>query len=219
MENIWRGAFAPTPRTEPVLSKSIGSATFVSICDMTEQDWKLLDWDNLSNTAKNAIVQLALKEPIVGFILFKFIKKGSAREGYFDPVGLSSLGSLQDALASPGFENYGNSDEALTPIASRVDKVVSRVSIASFGLSLTLLWPTVYVILNKVKENSADKALAKLIKCIESMFTDEANSIDELDATLAFVLTVLHYIDIEALDEWADEAEQILGDAEDKGLI
>ena len=217
MENVWNGAFAPY---EPTLQKSVGSSRFISVCDMSKKDWQLLDWDNLSNQAKNKITEIARQEPIVGYILFQFVKKGNARDGYFDPVGLGTLPDLTDALAKPAFSNFGSSDESLTPLSERVNSVVTKVGNAAFGIGVAALFASVAKILDKIAENSADKAVVKLYNCVKEMFSQEsAGELDELDATLAFVTTVLHYRDIEFLEEWAQEAEQILGDAEDKGLI
>jgi hypothetical protein len=210
--NVWNGIFNPEPgRT---LQKSIETAEFIPINKMSPEDWRLLDWDVLSNTAKNAIVKVALSKGIKGFVLYKFVQKGDRQRGYLGPV---PNGADPEAyLALPRFTNFSD-DESLSEGAQRLNASLDKVA----GAALSVKDLVVIAGIMAKAAGSDETGEEYLNKLMDGDFTDY----QELDLMLTWVLASLHELSfndkekLEALEEWANEAEQILGDAEEKGLL
>lgn len=202
MENVWNGAFSPT------LSKSIGSTTFIPLHQMTPADWRLLDWEALNNTPKNDIVEAALKDQIAGFVKFNFVRKGNARDGYLQPVIVPDLDDLDSLMSRPEFKNYGDKDEPLKDATVAFDRALTRVVTAAMLVGLVPLLP-------KMFKEEIPKEIEQYIR---EIVNGDVTGYDDLDMMLTWAFSVLQDHDIEWLEEWAQEAEEILGDAEDKGL-
>jgi hypothetical protein len=216
MENVWNGVFAPI---EPTLQKSVGSSRFIPLLEMTRDDWKVFDWDNISDKAKNALVEKALREPIVGFVHYLFVEKGSKANGYYAAVGESELPT--DFLNRPEFQNHGLTDSSPNPKTIEFNNIVTDLAASRTIIAKDDWIKLLAAALAKVLKDQHDTEKTRkfnedmLNKINDGDFAD----IEELDYCLTWALGVLHEIEIEGLQEWADDAEQIVGDAEDNNLI
>jgi hypothetical protein len=222
--NIRNGAFAPMNKPGPGLQKSIDYAEFIPLNKMTPEHWKVLDWDFLSNTAKNNIVAMALESGISGFVHYKFISKGSPRGGYFDPRPLGFDPNSEPDM--PRFKNYGD-DPPLSKPARIFDDAVGRVAP---GFGPKYLAPIFCLMsgIDKARGEGVDSGRegkydesqgSKCVSYIQAIMENDWTDYSDLDIVLTWVFSVLHEHDIEWLEEWAQEAEQILGEAEDKNLL
>lgn len=211
----WNGAFAPT------LSKSIGRTTYIPICRMTASDWKLLDWNALRNAAKNDIVAVALIERIMGFLHVAFVQKGSQAAGYNLVVAESMIGGLDMMMTNPPIKNTMD-DPELNQVTEEFDKLLERAQTLSLlygkvALGL-LIAKSIRKALLKDKIDDCLKALVNKIE--EGDWTDyEASDLLELDIILTWALSTAHFYKIPGMQDQIDEWEQILGEADDKGLL
>jgi len=81
MESFWSGAFSPT------FKKTIATATFIPLEDMSEKDWLTLDYFNLRNVARNRISDLVVEGEIVGFFRVDILEKARhTKPRYFWPA-------------------------------------------------------------------------------------------------------------------------------------
>jgi hypothetical protein len=194
------------------LSKSVGQARFVPLLEMTRDDWKLFDWESISNNGKNDIVAMALKEPIVGFVHYIFVTKGTKNGGYYGPVPASKAGDLDTLLGAPQFKHFGRTEEALSESARRFDAAITKVTNAATFAPLAALAKHITKAVKEPNDLTPEQQ-----KALQDIVAAEFGDLGELDALLIVAFSILHSHSIEWLEEWADEAEQILGDAEDKG--
>ena len=224
----WNGAFVPR------LSKSIGKVTYIPMWKMTHSDWKVLDWNALRNAAKNDIVRAASEDRIAGFMHVNFLQKGSQAAGYYIPVGAAMLVDLEAQLEKPPLTN-SKDDAELTTRAERFDAAVAAAELLLIMASTEkptttddnaeapalsdkdkiakMMLASMLEVINDEREKK--EAQAYIQQIIDEDFVD----ITDLDLTLTWAMSVLAEKDIAWLEEWSNEADQILGEAQDKNLV
>jgi hypothetical protein len=213
MEDIWQGTFRPAQIN--MLSKSVMNANYIPLYEMTKSHWRLLDWDFLRNAAKNDIVDAAAEDRLVGFIETQFAIKGRGGR-YLAPVVESDLPNLAEILDNTRIRNSVD-DLVLTNLARGFDLAVTAVQSTMIGRPLAvkaMLLASIADLLHN--QQDVDEAQARIEEMWSGDYTD-------LDITLTWALGFLHDIPLamerkyEWLQEWADEMDQILGEAEDSG--
>lgn len=207
MEDIWQGAIVPE------LRKSIGTVTFIPMWKMQPKHWRVLDWDMLRDKAKNDLVDAAKSDRIAGFLYVNFLQKGSMRNGYLLPIVAAEVPNISEIMDKPPLEKTKD-DPNLTPVAVGVDSAVASVAglVLFYGAApvVALMLATILDVIDTEREREEAKQYLQII-------ADGTDDYTELDLALTWALSVLAEKDVEWLQEWADEAEQILGEAEDTG--
>lgn len=126
--SIWNGSIAPW------VQKSIGTVRFVPLKAMTTEMWRVLDYENLRETAKNKLAEKA-RDGIIGFFDVNIVEKaGPAKPRYFLPVVTSKEVETWESEggAPAGFENSEDVED-LTTEAQELDRWVDRISGAILG--------------------------------------------------------------------------------------
>lgn len=116
-----------------MLRKSLDSE-FVSIHDMTPADWRVLEYENLRNRAKNRIAEMIIDGDLIGFYRVNVVEKARAKGQYFQPVSDTTIDEEHG-----GFEN-SEDDEVLSDDAETVNMILSDIvliPVASIALLLT----------------------------------------------------------------------------------
>lgn len=112
------------------LRKSLDSE-FVSLHAMTPADWRVLEYENLRNRAKNRIAEMIIDGELIGFYRVNIVEKAKAKSRYFQPV---SDVTIEDEHG--GFENSVD-DEALSDDAESLNMILSDavlIPVASLAL-------------------------------------------------------------------------------------
>ena len=213
MSDFWKGAFLP---------KAIGSTRFIPLEEMTPEDWDLLDWDMLSNKAKNAIVAAALRGPVAGFMNYKFIAKGDRRRGYLFPILLSE--DVADFEIEAPFDN--SEDNELSDDAADVDEAIDRMRPVDgdkkkLYAAMLIALAAVKKKLNGDKRAALEKEIKNLRKVLQDGYIDDDahESYTSLDVILFTLLKVLHIVEIKHLRELANSAYTAMDDIEETGLV
>lgn len=121
--NFWKGAFAP-------MQKHVVSVRLVLLSHMTQEDWDVLDFDELRPSAKEALAEAILDGVVAGFWrvdvdMHKASRPHGGKSRYFYPAPKSAVASGQtpDPQEFQTYQNFdGNVDQDLldTPAADRL---------------------------------------------------------------------------------------------------
>lgn len=110
------------------MSKSIGTVRFIPLAQMTSENWKVLDYGALRETAINRLERKA-RGKLIGFFEVNILQKaGPAKNRYYVPVTREDLDEWEEGEAPEGFEN--SADEDLTPAGVAFNNFVSALALA-----------------------------------------------------------------------------------------
>lgn len=184
--------------------KSYSVVKVIPLAQMTPDDWRVLEYENLRNVAKNRIAESATE--LVGFVLVHVFEKGIGKPYYYSPATPSTVEEIQ----AGNFQFLNPKDD---------DELVPKAILLSSGQSaLASLVKTVGagVIVKRIIE---DVSIAKLVSDLNQLVDSGLEDYNDLDAALAIALELIKYEGFDYLEAFIDDADEILGWAEDKGLI
>lgn len=130
--NIWNGIIVPQ------VQKSIGTVRFIPLAQMTAENWKVLDYEALRETAINRLEQKA-RGRLIGFFEVTIVssanespnrlqKAGPAKSIYYVPVTREEFDDWEEGERPADFEN--RPDEDLTTAGVGFNNLVSAITLA-----------------------------------------------------------------------------------------
>lgn len=195
---MWNGIF-----------KSYQVVEIIPVYEMSKEDWDLLDWGDLRNTAKNRIAE-SLDKDFLGFAKVNIFDKGRAKPNYMWPVSVGTAAAVAAGdTSSLGFGNEAEADD-LTEKALALDNGVTGLesAIMLYGVSKIVKYTQ-----EKAKEEDLRDELSALF---DGGFEED---FDALEQALAIALELVKYKGYDWLESFIDDADEALGFAEDVGLI
>lgn len=202
-KDIWGGFF-----------KSYRVVEVIPIYRMSKEDWELLDWEDLRNTAKNRIVDM-LTPDFLGFAKVNVFDKGRAKPNYLWPV---TVAEAEEISAGGAFPAFGNTiEEELTTKAKEFGISVDALA---FLISLYGMHAVLEYLRNREAPKPAQRGdLEQMYLEFTALAESGAEDFDDLEKALAIAMILVVHKGFEFLEGFIDAAEAALGEAEDKGLI
>jgi hypothetical protein len=194
MNNLWRGLF-----------KSYRVVEVIPTYRMTKEDWELLDWEDLRNTAKNRIVD-SLGPDFLGFAKVNIFEKGKAKPNYLWPVTVSKA---ERVSAGEPLEDFGNEIE--TELTTEAKEFSTDVDDLAF---IAGVYGGRAVLKSLMERKHRVEELTKELTAILESGYDDYGSIDQ---ALAIAMTIRKYQDSESLRKLIVELDDILAQMEEAG--
>ena len=187
---MWDGMFAPQMR------KSIGSVRFVPLEQMTPEDLRILEHENLRNKAKNRIADLILSGELVGFFHVNIVEKRRSKPNYYWPVTKKEVeefqGNARDRIdekeVARTLFRHEPEDEELTQPAQDIEYLIYSISLLSVVRLAALIL--------KIYESATDEEKQKLS---EMQAEDERYTREDV-IFLVTVILLRHFTYEKALD-------------------
>lgn len=149
---MWNGIFSPT------FTKSIGSVRFVPLVEMTSEDWRILEFEDLRPEAKNRIASQVVKGELLGFFHVNVTTKAKAKPDYYWPANRAMLDEFNSSKSSDFFRHEVNGGiEGGT--AKRLDSLMTK---AFSSLTVRTAMVIVGTLLIKAKKEENKKELEKI---------------------------------------------------------
>lgn len=197
------------------LVKSYQVLRVIPVHEMTREDWRLLDYENLRSTAQNRIVDTAMKG-MAGFAWVNIYQKGRAKPNYLMPVTPTVAAEFIETGKIP-FTN--EAEETIKPTTLKFNNAVDSIYL-TIGTYSTARF--VDYSIEQARAAEAEKVAEEFEKMVANGIAD----FNELDAALAIALELLPLIEgsssedrLTALSQFIDEADEALGLADDRGLL
>jgi len=172
----WAGAFSPG------LTKTIASVSFVPLDEMTPEDWRILEYEALRETAQNRIAEAIVSGELEGFFHVNVTEKakGKAKPHYYWPATRKAVERFKETN-SADFFRYEADTENTTRAVEKVDDIINNVSVWTMTRRLLAV------------KRLADEASEKEIKdAVLKLGNDDLQSPDFPLKLAIWVFKVLH---------------------------
>ena len=196
---MWNGAFS--------FQKTIGIVRFVPLSEMTPEQWRILEYENLRETAKNRIADMIVAGELLGFFHVHLTEKakGPAKPDYFWPADKSAVDEFRDNNSKKWFRHEPDTDLENASV-EKVDALA-----ADWAMILTVVLPS--LILREVAVEASEEEIQREIE--KSIETGNIDNLTRPDAALILAIWTFKTFSTEAERESFMEelSEQTLNNA------
>lgn len=110
MESFWKGRLSP-------ITKHVQSVRLVLLSQMSQEDWNVLDYNDLRPSARTALDEAIIDGQVAGFYrvdvdMHKVSRPHGGKQTYFYPAFKSAV-SNGDVPEPTSFQDYNNFDNAI----------------------------------------------------------------------------------------------------------
>ena len=109
------------------MEKTINSIKYIPLYEMTEWDWRNLDWYYLRNSAKNKLAAYIVAGTLKGFYLINILMKGRAKPYYHEGAENDDPEEEVD-IEDTGF-GYTSDDPDISADVENVEQIILENSI------------------------------------------------------------------------------------------
>jgi hypothetical protein len=187
MESLFKGV---------LLSKSIGTIRFVPLLEMTEDDWRTLDFEYIRDVAKNRIAEQIVERDLVGFFQVNIVEKAVGKERYYMPATEQQAEKFARAETIEaddiGFGSIAEVDD-LSPIAKTIVDQHSTMSIWPPATALL----AVEVIREQISKREAEELELK------------SKELNESDLALLYLTYLYKYSSLAEVENFVEETDEL----------